>query len=279
MAPERIYLLADMHLKPLDAPTEEARRLAVRDNHRLAAFLSHIEGKAAGLVLLGDTFNFWFERRSKVVGDYYTALSLFKAAADNGLDIHHISGNRDFVIGEGLAYDSKTRYPGFLRLKRGFTVSRLVDFGIEPHGPRHRFHNAGKTVSCIHGDSLCTGDKLFMFLRSVLLGRIGRTAMRWGPWSAIDFFISRQQARTGVRGCGSRPGEMLDQTAVWREMAMGADLLLCGHIHSHHERIVDVDGRQCRLVALPAWLDGWHGYIENGEVVIERFEDENEQPQ
>lgn len=275
---ERIYLLADMHLKPLDAPNPHARDLAVKDNWRLARFLEHIEGDAAGLMLLGDTFNFWFERRSKVVGDYYAALSLFKAAADAGLPIHHVSGNRDFAVGEGLGFDPTTRYPGFLRLKRGFTVSRLADFGIEPHGPRFRFHQSGKTVTCVHGDALCCKDRLFMLLRWALMGPLGRTVMRWAPWSACDYVFSRQQGRTGVRSIhkrnsGKLPADLLDDTAVWREMAMGADVLVCGHIHAPHERMMEVAGRQCRLVVLPAWLDsGGYGVMENGEVRVEYFE-------
>lgn len=269
---ERIYLLADMHIKPLDAPDDRARELAVEDNRRLARFLESIEGKASSLILLGDTFNFWFERQSKVVGDYFTSLNLFKAAADSGIDIHHVSGNRDFVIGEGLGLDPTTRYPGFFRSKRGFTVSRLADYGIEPHGPRYRFHQSGKTVTCVHGDALCTRDRRFMLLRWLLLGPIGRTTMRWLPWPLCDFLFSRQQARIGINNNGRRPTDLLDDTAIWREMAMGADLLLCGHIHSFYEQEMNVTGRPCRLVVLPAWLDGGYGIMENGEFRVEYFQ-------
>ncbi|MDR1520391.1 MAG: hypothetical protein LBU23_09665, partial [Planctomycetota bacterium] len=129
---ERVYLLADMHLKPLDAPGAAARKLAAEENGRLAAFLSAIDGRARQLILLGDAFNFWFERYSRVAGDYSIALKLFQAAADRGLEIHHVSGNRDYAVGEGLGFDPLTRYPGFLRLGKGFTVSRLTDYGIEP---------------------------------------------------------------------------------------------------------------------------------------------------
>lgn len=273
MPPERVYLLADMHLKPLDAPRARARELAVRDNERLAEFLAHIEGKASALVLLGDAFNFWLERKSRVVGDYSAALALFKAAADNGLAIHHVSGNRDFIVGEGLGFDPLTRYPGFIKYGGGFTVSRLVDYGIEVHGPRYRFHQGGKTIACLHGDALCTGDLLFMLLRWSLQGPIGRNVIRFSPWAALEWVFGRQQARTKVRGGGKRPAEMLNKNAVWREMAMGADLLLCGHIHQHHEREMTVAERECRLVVLPAWLDGGYGVLENGEVRIGSFPD------
>lgn len=269
---DRIYLLADMHLKPLDAPNRRARELAVAENERLARFLSEIDGKASTLVLLGDTFNFWFERRSHVVGDYYTALSLFKLAADSGLDIHHISGNRDYAVGEGLGFDPATRYPGFLRFRRGFTVSRLADFGIEPHGHRYRFHHAGRTVSCIHGDALCTGDRFFMALRWLLMGPVGRLVMRRAPWFMLEYFVSRQQGRTGIRGSAKQPEKMFSEAAVRKEFAMGADTVVCGHIHTHYEQSVEFAGRTGRLVALPAWLDGGYGVMENGVLRVETFE-------
>ncbi|MCC8189632.1 MAG: metallophosphoesterase [Planctomycetes bacterium] len=273
--PERIYLLADLHLKPLDAPSRAAQAMAVAENERLARFLAAIDGKASGLILLGDVFNFWFERKSRVVGDYYTSLSLFKLAAERGLDIHHVSGNRDFVVGEGLGFDPTTRYPGFFRFRRGFTVSRLADFGIEPHGYRYRFHHCGKTVSCLHGDALCTGDRLFMALRWALQGPVGRWLFRWAPWSCVDFAIRRQQARTGIRGGdGRRSGDLIDTAAARKELAMGADLVVCGHIHAHHERGIDFAGRQGQLVAVPPFLAGGYGVLENGTVRVGWFDGE-----
>ncbi len=271
---ERTYFLADMHLKPLDATRRRAREEAVRDNETLARFLSYIEGKAKTLVLLGDTFNFWVERRSHVVGDYFTALSLFKVAAEHGLDIHHVSGNRDFVVGEGLGFEATTRYPGFLKLKRGFTVSRMADFGIEPHGPRFRLHQGGKTIMCVHGDALCKRDRLFMMLRWLLQGRIGRTFWRWAPWAIVEWLVRGQQTRTTIRNGPGRSGELFDEASVRREMAMvGADLLLCGHIHARYEREVEAAGKIGRLIAIPPWLDRWYGVLEEGELRIERFED------
>ncbi len=268
---ESVYLLADMHLKPLDASRAAARDMAVRDNERLARFLAFIEGRATSLILLGDAFNFWFERRSKVAGDYYAALSLFKLASEKGIEIHHISGNRDYAVGEGLGFDPLTRYPGFLRLRSGFTVSRLADFGIEPHGPRFRFHQAGKTVSCIHGDSLCAGDRLFMALRWTLQGPVGRFAMRRMPWSVMNFLVAWQQGRTRVRAPSPDAGDLLDREAARREMLMGADLVVCGHIHARHRRSVDAAGRQGILEVIPSWMDGWYGVVENGEVRVEEF--------
>ncbi len=271
MPSERVYLLADMHLKPSDAPGAQIRELASRENGRLADFLAHIDGKASSLILLGDAFNFWFERKSRVIGDYSASLELFKAAADRGLAIHHVSGNRDFVVGEGLGFDPLTRYPGFIQYRGGFTVSRLVDFGIEVHGPRYRFHQAGKTVGCLHGDSLCTGDWQFMLLRGLLQSWAGRAFFKYAPWWCLKRLISRQQARTKERPAAKRHVASFNDDAIRREMAMGADILVCGHTHKTLETTFTVADRESRLVVLPAWLDGGYGVVEDGELRIEYF--------
>lgn len=260
-----------MHLRPLDSPGSRAAKLAVEDNERLAHFLDTIGRDAGMLVLLGDTFNFWFERRGKVVGDYLATLSLLKVASEKGLEIHHVSGNRDFIVGEGLGFDAATRYPGFFRLKRGFTVSRLVDFGIEPHGPRFRFHHKGKTVSCVHGDALCGNQRLFMGLRWLLQGPIGRVTLRRMPWSLIKTFVPFVQGRVKKRRTIRDPGAVFAEASLKREIAMGADLLLCGHIHALYERDVEVAGRTGKMMAIPAWLDGYYGVLEDGEVRVETF--------
>ncbi len=272
MPPDRVYLLADMHLKPLDAPDAEARSLAEREYEQLAAFLEYIEGKAAALVLLGDAFNFWLERKSRVVGDYSVPLALFKAAADNGLVIHHVSGNRDFVVGEGLGFDPLTRYPGFIKYRGGFTVSRLVDYGIEVHGPKYRFHQGGKTIACLHGDALCTGDFLFMLLRWGLQGPVGRMFFKYAPWFVLEHLVRGQQTRTKPRTKILRFEALFRPDAVRRELAMGADQLISAHIHREYAQSFTVADRECRLVSLPAWLDGGYGVLENGELTVRQFQ-------
>ena len=269
--PDRVLILADMHLKPLDSRRANVVKLAMEDNERLAAFLDSVARDAGMLILLGDTFNFWFERRSHVVGDYLAALSLLKLASDRGLAIHHVSGNRDFVVGEGLGFDASTRYPGFLRYKRGFTVSRLVDFGIEPHGPRFRFHHRGKTVACVHGDALCGKQKLFMALRWLTQGPLGRIAMRLSPWSLAAAVIPLLQNKIGKRRVISDPERILVDAKIKWEVAMGADLLLCGHLHRPYSRTVEIAGRVGRMEVIPAWMDGYYGVVENGELRVEQF--------
>jgi UDP-2,3-diacylglucosamine pyrophosphatase LpxH len=269
---ENILLLADMHLRPLDARSRRIRERAAFDNERLAAFLAAMEGEAGTLILLGDAFHFWFERRSLVAGDYFTALNLFKAASGRGMDIHHVSGNRDFAVGEGLGLDPTARFPGFFRFRSGFTVSRLVDFGIEPHGLRYRFHSRGTSVSCIHGDSLCLDQRMFMAFRWLLTGPLGQRALKCLPWSLAAYLAAKAQ-NSGPRGRPPRnPGAQFAEAAMKKEIALGADLVLCGHIHAPFERGVTAAGRTGRLVAVPAWQDGYYGLLSRGRLEVRKFD-------
>ena len=269
--PGRVLILADMHLKPLDCPGLRAARQAAADNERLAGFLETVGRDAGMLVLLGDAFSFWFERHSRVVGDYLATLSLFKAASEKGLAIHHVSGNHDFVVGDGLGFDAGTRYPGFFRLRRGFTVSRLVDFGIEPHGPRFCFHHQGRMVACVHGDSLCGKQRLHMLLRWIMQGPLGRMVMRWMPWPVVKTIVPFAQGGMKKTRADRDPERIFAEASLKREIALGSDLLLCGHIHEAHTRDIEVAGRTGRMEVIPAWLDGHYGVLENGETRVETF--------
>lgn len=269
---DRILILADMHLKPLDAGNEPARRMAVRDNERLAKFLTEHSPRASHIVLLGDAFNFWFERRSRVVGDYSVPLTLFKMAAESGIELHHVSGNRDYAVGEGLGFDPALRYRGFLKLRWGFTVSRLADFGIEPHGHRFRLHHQGRNIAFIHGDSLCGNDRSFMAFRWLLQGPIGRWAMRWLPWGILSFFAHWWQGRIKPRRQRPEPWKDFSDQSIRKEIALGADTVVCGHLHVAHRQQAEAAGRKGTLHVIPAWMDGYFGVVENGELRVERFE-------
>ncbi|MDR3211077.1 MAG: UDP-2,3-diacylglucosamine diphosphatase [Planctomycetota bacterium] len=269
---ESILVVADMHLKPLDSPNPEAVRLALLENVRLAAFLEKVASQAGALVLLGDTFNFWFERRSRVIGDYTAALSLFRLAADLGLEIHHVSGNRDFAVGEGLGFDAATRFPGFFRLRRGFTVSRLADFGIEPHGPRFRLNQQGKSITFVHGDALCGRQPGFRVARWLLQGPPGRLLFGWLPWCCLVPLITRVQAKTSLREPIENPGKLFSATALKREMSLAGDLLVAGHLHTSYSQEVATPTGNGKLVVLPAWVKGgYFGVIRQGEISVQQF--------
>ncbi len=135
-----------------------------------------------------------------------------------------------------------------------------------------RLHQAGKTLTFLHGDSLCGKQNVFMGLRWLMYGPLGCFAMRWATWGMIEAFATRFQAKVKKRRQSRDPETVLLDVSVKREIAMGADMLLCGHLHTGYEKKVEVAGRKGVMHILPAWLDGYYGIIEKGELSIYHFE-------
>lgn len=270
---ERTLFLADMHLPPADIKSNDARDRLVKENCRLRTFLQTEARNANRLILLGDTFHGWFERRCRVVGDFKESLRLFKEAADKGLMIHHVSGNWDFAVGEGLDGDPVTHYKGLLRLNGRFTISALTDYGIEPHGPRYRFRQDGHYVSCIHGDSLCRQDRLFRFCHWLIRGWPGVALMRYTPWFIATPWAKWYQSHP-FRNRLPDPGSerQLDTRAAEKELLGGGDILVCGHVHYEYRKELTVAGKPGLLLAIPPWANGFYGEMVNGEVHVKRFE-------
>lgn len=267
---ERILLLADAHLQPGERPEQ---------NRDLARLLDRAAGEVAEMVLLGDCFHCWFERRGRVVGDYEPVLSLFAGAAERGLRIRHISGNRDFAIGGGRTdekdatddadpWERNAPYPGFFSIAGDRSPSVLNRYGIEPCGLSLRLRQGGRRILLIHGDVYCTRDYAYRAMRWLTQGPLGRIAMAWGP-----FWIARL-AVGFVQGRLRLPGRQYlgpEKGMVWadvsRELSRGADLVVCGHFHHYGRRPLLWGDKEGELVILPAWrFGGEYGVLEGGGV-------------
>ncbi len=92
------------------------------------------------------------------------------------------------------------------------------------------------------------------------------------PWSVWESVVPSLQGRMGIRNNRADPGKLIAPEMARKEVAIGADLVLCGHIHAHYHMTVQIADRQGELVALPAWLDGYYGYLSGGKLEILRFE-------
>jgi UDP-2,3-diacylglucosamine pyrophosphatase LpxH len=243
---ERTVFLADAHLRPGPRPEQ---------NERLAAFLRETAAGASRLVLLGDAFNCWFERGERMIGDYAAVLALFTEAAERGLAIHHVSGNRDFVVGAAENDANATRGPPLG--KWGRRPSLLTRHGIEPHGLRYVFEQGGKRVHCLHGDLFCTRDLRYRVLRQLLQRWPGRLAAGFLPLSWIEGTVRNVQEN---HFCPSYrvPLEWRNivTAAAVPEVEAGADLVVCGHVHHDDRRPVAGPTRRGELLIVPPWVAG-----------------------
>ncbi len=267
---ERTLLLADAHLRPGSHPRQAAR---------LRRLLLERGAGAERCLLLGDTFNCWFERCGRYAGDYGESLGIFADAAGRGLPIHHISGNRDFVVGaapESAAEAENPPYPGFFPCRHGERASVLCRHGILPHGAAYRFTQDGLSILAVHGDTYCRRDWPYRILRWTVQGPLGRLAGRGAPWPLAERIVQRYQ-RTSIEAKHQRPPAYRDivTEAAAPDVRGGADLVVCGHAHYHEERTIRTGDRMGRLVIVPPFVKGgWYGELAGGEVRILRVEPE-----
>src|SRR5262245_61311065 len=79
---------------------------ATRDVERsLIAFLRYLPGRAGGLVINGDLFEFWFEWRRVMPRGAFRVLAALADLRDAGVPILMIAGNHDCWGGEILTKD------------------------------------------------------------------------------------------------------------------------------------------------------------------------------
>jgi UDP-2,3-diacylglucosamine hydrolase len=214
------YVVSDLHLDP-SHPEIAAQ---------FHAFLAGPVREAEALYVLGDLFEAWVGDDAPAHRDTIVAL---RGAADAGVALHFMHGNRDFLLGE--------------RFCRAAGGTLLTDpTVVEAHGQR---------ALLTHGDALCTDDTPYQRLRALVRDPV---------WQAqfLALSLAQREALAAEARAGSR-----EHTATQQRMLMdvnadtvarifrsaGVDVIVHGHTHRpgvyHH----DVDGRDCRRIVTGDW--------------------------
>ena len=241
MAPEALYFISDAHLG-----AEGREREAARED-RLHGFLASLPGRASGLVIVGDLFDFWFEYRTAIPRRHFATLALLKRLRESGVALSYLNGNHDFWLGHFLA----------------------DEVGIETHDGPLLLATQGRRVWLHHGDGLVGGDLGYRVLRRVI--RHPLSIALYGllhPDLGISF--AHQVSRCARRSRDERP---LEPERLWREIALprfaeGFDTVMVGHFHHAYER--REPGREFYL--LGDWIDRFsYAVLEGGAVRLEHW--------
>lgn len=200
-----------------------------------AQFLRFLDGEArhaAALYVLGDLFEAW-------VGDddptphHRDVVRGLRAAADAGVALHFMHGNRDFLLGERFCAETG----GHL----------LADPTIVASG--------GTRVLLTHGDALCTDDTPYQRLRALVRNpefQAQFRALGLGQRQALA-----NEARAGSRAHTAAQQQMLMDVnpatveAIFRESHV--DVLVHGHTHRPGVHRHVVDGRECTRIVTGDW--------------------------
>lgn len=261
----RIVLAADMHLKP---------GVQNEQNKKLKSFLQYCSCMDR-LFLIGDTFNCWFENRSGYAGDYSEIIDIFAEAVTNGLQIIMLNGNRDFVFGNGKKTPLGFRHCSFQRYFNNSSLSALSQIGVYLQGENAEFTYAGKKYYLIHGDSLCTEDIWHQLLRYLLAGNPGgRFLSSFIPLKLADlvFSIGKFYNKDAYNNVNEIPySRQVQDEAVIPYIDAGVDIVICGHLHKHIEKIVVGSKRTGQVIVLPCWASGDYALLDNDKFQIKKI--------
>jgi UDP-2,3-diacylglucosamine hydrolase len=232
----RRYFVADVHLNGQDAPHAQKFREFLQ---RLAVERQQAE---VDLFIAGDLFEFWYEYRAPLVELYWRDLEALETAAQQGVQVHLLFGNRDF------------RYGKYVRRRLGAEI--LGD------GARVLLSDS-RPAWLEHGDLLCTADRAYLRFRAVVRSWPVRFLLWLLPWSVMGRMVERVK-RKSAAAKARKSSAVLDidlAAARARLESTGCRLLICGH--THKPRAEDL-GAGLRLLVLPAWCESPGGYVDDG---------------
>lgn len=224
------WIISDLHLC--------AQRPAVTQ-----AFLHWLQTeviKAEALYILGDFFEVW-------VGDdiledplhnaeFLPIVHALRTLSAQGIKLHFIHGNRDFLIGEHFA-----RTCG-LQLLNDPTLLAL----------------GAKRILLSHGDALCTDDVAYQQFRAQVRNSQWQQAFLAQPLAARLAFADQARSQS-AQNKAIQPTDIMDVNAD----AVGRllrdydypEILLHGHTHRPGIHQLLIDGHTCERIVLGDWHD------------------------
>ncbi|UVW26837.1 UDP-2,3-diacylglucosamine diphosphatase [Massilia sp. H6] len=220
-APARTLALfvSDLHLQAAHPRTAEAffRFLAERAVH------------AERLYLLGDIFEYWAGDDDLDEPFHQSVIAALRAVSAAGVSVYWLAGNRDFLVGPGLAEAA----------------------GLELLAEPHVIELGGKRIALVHGDAQCTADLKYMAFRAQVRDRAWQQHFLGMPLAQRKSIIAglREGSREAQAG---QAYEIMDVTPSAVEALFadtGADVIVHGHTH---RPAVHAVGGKLRYV-LPDW--------------------------
>jgi UDP-2,3-diacylglucosamine hydrolase len=169
--------ISDLHLEPAHPGI----------THLFLSFLQNQAAHADALYILGDLFAAWLgdDDSSEFNQEMMTAL---RALTAKGVPVYFMHGNRDFLIGKKFLQQSGCRL---------LTDPTVIDL-------------YGTPVLLMHGDTLCTEDKMYLryryFARNIFLQKIFLSLPLSYRKKIANYLRSEPQSQN-VGATGGRPLE------------------------------------------------------------------------
>jgi UDP-2,3-diacylglucosamine hydrolase len=227
-----ILFISDLHLSP-------------RSPGATALFLQFLAGRAReaeALYILGDLFEAWIGDDDREEPYNAGIIAALRAAADSGLRIHVMHGNRDFLLGAGFAAAAGVR---------------LID-------APYILSTAEWQFVLSHGDALCLDDTAYMAFRAQVRNPQWQAALLAKPLAERRAIaVQMREASEASQRDKDNPYTDLQSAATEDFLrAHGYATFIHGHTHqpATHDHIVDG-------IHVERWvLADWHE--DRGECLV-----------
>jgi UDP-2,3-diacylglucosamine hydrolase len=222
-----LYLISDAHLGSAEGPPEREAWLL--------DLLARIRREAAGLFVVGDLFDFWFEYRHAIPKVTFRIARALADFVDSGVPVIYMGGNHDFWVGPWLQRE----------------------LGIRSFDDPIHARLQGRLVYLAHGDGLGPGDTGYKLLKKILRHPRAISAYRGLhpdlgiPFAAFASHLSRSKNKL--------PPEVLlprvVRDIVRPALSQGASAMIMGHLHrTAHYQEEGPDGMRDFLL-LGDWIE------------------------
>ncbi|MGN6493857.1 MAG: UDP-2,3-diacylglucosamine diphosphatase [Agriterribacter sp.] len=185
-AGKKIYFISDFHLGVPDHASSLVREKLV------VKFLDEIKEQAAGIFIVGDLFDFWYEYKKVVPKGFVRILGKIAELTDSGIPVWFFVGNHDMWMS-------------------GYFEKELnVPVYFEPK----TFEFSGKKFYIGHGDGLGPGDHGYKFLKKIFRSKLCQFLFGILP-PYIGMSIANRSSKSSRAATGDDDATFLGEDKEW----------------------------------------------------------------
>ncbi|MDR0793025.1 MAG: UDP-2,3-diacylglucosamine diphosphatase [Chitinophagaceae bacterium] len=246
---KKIYFLSDFHL---GAPDYEK---SLKREQKIVRFLESIRKDAAGVFILGDMFDFWYEYKKVVPKGHVRLLGKLAEITDSGIPVHFFVGNHDMWMNN--YFEKELNIPVYYEPKEYEWNDKKFYIG--------------------HGDGLGPDDHGYKFIKKIFRNSLcqwlfGQLHPTWGIGLA-NYFSSRSREKTGGSDALSL-GEDKEWLAIYSRNVLKEkhyDYFIFGHRHLP----LDISlNEKSRYINLGDWIRNFtYAVFDGNNVVLKKWDD------